>query len=104
MFHAVLGYVTELESPTSDSPSRNIFEVKQNSHYAINQVRFEVRILIKLTLFLLKFTWFFLRFIFFWVPQNLLYQKYRKVVKNVPIASSALVLYETIIFMLYFES
>jgi len=104
MFNAVLGYVTELESNTSDAPSRNIFEVKQNSHDAINQVRFEVKIPLKLTLFLLKFTWFSLRFIFFWVPQNLLYQKYRKVVYNVPIASSVLVLYETIIFMLYFES
>ena len=41
MFNAVLGYVTELESNTSDTTSRNIFEIKQNTHDAINQARFD---------------------------------------------------------------
>ena len=104
MFNAVLGYILELELNASDAPERYIFDIKKNVNYAIGQVGIEVRIPILTILFFLNLTWFILTLLFFWVPHKLLYQKYRTIIKRVPIVSSVLALYETIIFMIYFES
>ena len=102
MFNAVLGYILELNS--GDAPKSNFLDIKRNVDYAIGQVRIEVRIPILTILFFLNLTWFIVKSVFFWMSEKLLYQRYRSIIKRIPIVSSVLVLYETIVFMTYFES
>ena len=102
MFNAVLGYILELN--TRDAPESNFLDIKKNVDYAIGQVSIEVRRPILTILFFLKRTWLIVKSTFFWMSEKLLYQKYRSIIKRVPIVSSVLVLYETIVFMIYFES
>ena len=104
MFNAAKEYILELEFNTSDFTTRNTFDIKRNVDNAIRQVSLEVRIPILIVLFFLKIAWLILTLLVFWIPRTVLYEKYRATIRRIPIASSVLILYETIIFMIYFES
>ena len=104
MFNAVIEYVIALEQDNITNIKPNNSDMKKLTQYAIQQIRFEIRIAVYVILLIVKFNWFCLQIFVFWMPQKFLYKKYRRFMRKIPIISSVLMLYETLIFMIYFEA
>tara|TARA_B100000780_G_C21126545_1_gene457315 strand:- start:2626 stop:2943 length:318 start_codon:yes stop_codon:yes gene_type:complete len=104
MINAVIEYIVDLDQDIPSISQKKCRDIEEQSKYAIKQIRLEIKLTIILVLFIMKLTWFCLNLFLFWMPRGLVYQKYRRFVNKIPIISSVLMMYETIIFMIYFES
>ncbi len=103
MISAIIQYVIEIDYEEHNITKHRLVNIKRLTRYAITQIRFEVRIAINILLFILSFIWILIKFCFFWIPGKTLYDKYRGFIQKIPIVSSVLMMYETIVFMICFE-
>lgn len=103
MINAIIQYVIEIDHEEYNITRHRLGNIKRLSRYAISQTRFEVRFVLNIIIFILTSVWTLIKFCFFWIPAETLYAKYRSFIQNIPIVSSVLMMYETIVFMICFE-
>lgn len=103
MFYPIHRYISNLNPiKTKGLETGDYKRVRTLSKYAFKQMRVEIKIAVYIVLFILTVGWIAFIVVFFWKPKEILFRKYRQFVQGLPIFSSVLMLYETIIYMIYF--